>query len=109
VATVAGATALRDPARQDGLVAGARYPDFAGKRAEEAMFTPADFIGYLRSVGAWQQRQAPAGGVLCYQRSRHGHVLRAEGLAPPGRQGALGLLPLPSTGAAPTARQADRG
>jgi purine-nucleoside phosphorylase len=79
-------------------VSEARYPNFAGKHAEEALFTPADFLGYLRSVGAWEPRQAPAGVVLCYQRSLYEHALRAEGLATPGREGALGMVPLPSTG-----------
>jgi uridine phosphorylase len=37
--------------------------------------------------------------VLCYQRSLYNHVLHAEGLKSPGRQGALHrLLLLPSTG-----------
>ena len=77
----------------------ASYPNFAGKHAEEAMFTPADFTAYLRRAGALDRYQPPAGVVLCYQRSLYDHVLRAEGLKPPGRQGALhGLLLLPSTG-----------
>jgi phosphorylase superfamily protein len=79
-------------------VAEARYPNFAGKHAEEALFSPADFVAYLRGVGAWEEHEAPAGVVLCYQRSLYEHALRAEGLAPPGREGALGMVPLPSTG-----------
>ena len=77
----------------------ASYPNFAGKHAEEAMFTPADFAAYLRRAGALDSYQPPAGVVLCYQRSLYDHVLRAEGLKRPERQGALhGLLLLPSTG-----------
>jgi uridine phosphorylase len=77
----------------------ASYPNFAGKHAEEAMFTPADFAAYLRRAGALDSYQPPAGVVLCYQRSLYHHVLQAEGLKPPARQGALhGLLLLPSTG-----------
>ena len=47
----------------------ASYPNFAGKHAEEAIFTPADFASYLRRVGALENYQSPAGVVLCYQRS----------------------------------------
>ncbi len=76
----------------------AGYPNFAGKHAEKAIFTPADFVAYLRRVGALQHASAPAGVVLCYQRSLYRHVLQAEGLRPPERRGALqGILPLPST------------
>lgn len=76
----------------------ASYPNFAGKHAAEAMFTPADFAAYLRRAGALESYQAPAGVVLCYQRSLYNHVLQAEGLKSPDRWGALhGLLLLPST------------
>jgi len=77
----------------------ASYPNFAGKHAGEALFTPADFAAYLRRAGALDGYRPPAGVVLCYQRSLYHHVLQAEGLKPPARQGALhGLLLLPSTG-----------
>ena len=63
------------------------------------MFAPADFVAYLRRAGALDSYQPPAGVVLCYQRSLYHHVLKAEGLKPAARQGALhGLLLLPSTG-----------
>jgi uridine phosphorylase len=74
------------------------YPNFAGKHAEEAIFTPADFVAYLQQVGALGSDQPPAGVVFCYQRSLYNHVLRTEGLKQPERRGALhGILPLPST------------
>jgi uridine phosphorylase len=80
-------------------VSAASYPNFASKHAEEAIFTPADFVAYLRQVGALGTDQPPAGVVFCYQRSLYDHVLRAEGLQSPLRRGALhGVLPLPSTG-----------
>jgi uridine phosphorylase len=80
-------------------VSSASYPNFAGKHAEEAMFTPADFASYLRQAGALEDYQSPAGVVLCYQRSLYNHVLRAEGLKPPERRGAPhGVVLLPSTG-----------
>lgn len=71
------------------------YPNFAGKHAGEAMFTAADFVAYLRRAGARDDTPAPAGVVLCYQRSLYDHVLRAEGIEPSRR----GLpVALPSTG-----------
>jgi uridine phosphorylase len=75
------------------------YPNFAGKHAEEAIFSAADFAAYLQRIGALDDYRPPAGVVLCYQRSLYHHVLRAEGLTDPDRRGALfRLLPLPSTG-----------
>jgi uridine phosphorylase len=75
------------------------YPNFAGKHAEEAIFSAADFAAYLQRIGALDDYRPPAGVVLCYQRSLYHHVLRAEGLKDPDRRGALfRLLPLPSTG-----------
>ena len=80
------------------FVSSASYPNFASKHAEEPIFTPADFVAYLRQVGALGPDQPPAGVVFCYQRSLYNHVLRTEGLKPPERRGALhGILPLPST------------
>jgi uridine phosphorylase len=80
-------------------VSAASYPNFASKHAEEAIFTPADFVAYLRQAGVVGTDQPPAGVVFCYQKSLYSHVLRAEGLKPPPRGGALhGILPLPSTG-----------
>ena len=37
----------------------ASYPNFAGKHAEEAMFTPADFAAYLRRAGALDSYRPP--------------------------------------------------
>jgi uridine phosphorylase len=74
------------------------YPNFAGKHAEEAIFTPADFAAYLGRIGALSDYRPPAGVVLCYQQSLYQHVLRAEGLEDQARRGALfRVLPLPST------------
>ena len=74
----------------------ASYPNFAGKHAGEALFSAADFLAYLRQVGARDDVAAPGGVVLCYQRSLYDHVLRAEGMATPPRRGLP--LALPSTG-----------
>jgi uridine phosphorylase len=77
-------------------VAEASYPNFAGKHAGEAMYTAADFIAYMRQVGAFADGEAPRSAVLCYQRSLYDYVLRAEGLTPGSRRGLP--VPLPSTG-----------
>ncbi len=76
----------------------ATYPNYAGKHAEEAMFTPADFAAYLRRVGALGDYDPPEGIVLCYQRSLFDHVLKSEVLERSHRQGALqSMRRLPST------------
>jgi hypothetical protein len=33
------------------------YPNFAGKHAEEAIFTPADFATYQQRIGAFRDYQ----------------------------------------------------
>ena len=74
----------------------ASYPNFAGKHAGEALYTAADFVAYLRRVGVRGGEPAPAAVIMCYQRSLHDHVLRAEGLD---GKTARGLpVALPSTG-----------
>jgi uridine phosphorylase len=89
---------LSDPGVGSATVSPASYPNFAGKHAEEAIFSPADFAAYLRRVGDLDSYQAPAGVVLCYQRSLYSHVLQVEELQPAARRGALhGMLLLPST------------
>jgi uridine phosphorylase len=82
-------------------VTGVTYPNFAGKHAEEALFSPADFIAYQRRAGTGPAA-APASVILCYQRRLYEHVLREEGVERPGpRRGYLeNLVPLPSTGGA---------
>jgi hypothetical protein len=76
----------------------ATYPNYAGKHAEEAMFTPADFAAYLRRVGMLGDYDPPDGIVLCYQRSLLDHILKTEGLERSHRQGALASMRrLPST------------
>ena len=73
------------------------YPNYAGKHAEEAMFTPADFVAYLRRVGALGEYEPPDGIVLCYQRSLFDHVLSAEGLERSRQRAFRGMQRLPST------------
>jgi hypothetical protein len=57
------------------------YPNFAGKHAEEPLFTPSDFVAYLRRIGQLAEASAtPPSVILCYQRTLYEHVLRAEGV-----------------------------
>ncbi len=72
------------------------YPNFAGKHAGQAMFTAADFVAYMRQVGALDDGEVPGSAVLCYQPSLYDHVLRAEGLESSRRRDLP--VPLPSTG-----------
>ena len=59
----------------------ASYPNFAGKHAEEAIVTPADFTAYLRAAGGLADCQSLDGVIFCYQRSLYDYILRAEGVA----------------------------
>jgi uridine phosphorylase len=92
----ATAASVRDLGVQSASVATGSYPNFPGKHAEEAIFTAADFVAYLRRVRGLDDGDAPPGVVVCYQRSLYRRVLRAEGLEAGARMGVP--LPLPSTG-----------
>ncbi len=78
---------------------GSSFPNFAGKHAEEPVFTAAEFVRYLKEVGHLSDYQRPtAGVVLCYQRRLYDHVIAAEGLDPQPFGGSLrSLRLLPST------------
>jgi uridine phosphorylase len=79
-------------------VPAATFPNFAGKHTHEAMFSPADFVAYLRRMGILADYQPPAGVVLCYQRSLYEQVLAAEGVGAPAHSGGLlAVVRLPST------------
>ena len=55
------------------------YPNFAGKHAEQALFSAANFVAYQRQVGALDDREVPGGAVLCYQPSLAGAPSRRGG------------------------------
>lgn len=75
-----------------------RYPNFAGKHQEEAFFTPADFVQYLRRSGRLENYRPPGVIVLCYQRTLFEYILATEGLERPQRGSThRGLVTLPST------------
>lgn len=74
------------------------YPNFPGKHLEEAIITPADFVAYLRRIGALGQEPPPEAVVLCYQRSLLHRILSNEGIEDvPGRGAVHGLIRLPSS------------
>ncbi len=54
------------------------FPNFEGKHAHDAFFTPHDFVAFLRRHGRWLDFTAPSGVVLCYQASLLAHVLETE-------------------------------
>src|SRR5579875_3191778 len=50
------------------------FPNFAGKHAEDAFFTAADFVAYMRRAGRLPEMPVLAGVMFCYQR---GYAKRA--------------------------------
>lgn len=58
-----------------------RYPNFAGKHAEDPFFSGAEYIEYAKRVGRIPvDLVAPDGVIVCYQRSIYEHVLALHGL-----------------------------
>jgi uridine phosphorylase len=45
------------------------YPNFHGKHAHDAFFTPKEFVGYARRHGIISDFAVPDGVILCYSRS----------------------------------------
>jgi len=54
------------------------FPNFEGKHAHDAFFTPQDFIAYQRGLGRLPDFRAPKGVVVCYQYSLLKHVVTSE-------------------------------
>jgi uridine phosphorylase len=54
------------------------YPNFENKHAHDSMFTPQEFLAYMRSLGRWIDFTPPTGVVLCYQQSLVRHILAVE-------------------------------
>ncbi|MGH2560473.1 MAG: nucleoside phosphorylase [Thermomicrobiales bacterium] len=53
----------------------ASFPNFSGKHAQEAFFSPADFVAYKRRQGTLPSFRIPEGVIFCYQTSLYRHVL----------------------------------
>jgi uridine phosphorylase len=60
------------------------YPNFPGKHAADAFFSPQDFVDYRRRTGRMPPFPIPEGVILCYQRSLYEHVLAARDVAQAG-------------------------
>lgn len=58
------------------------FPNFEGKHAHDAFFTPQDFVAFLRRKGRWLDVVPPPGVVLCYQASLLKHVVATEEVEP---------------------------
>ena len=54
------------------------FPNFAGKHAYDAFFSPQDFLAYLRRRGRLPEVEVPAGIIFCYQNALLEHVLATE-------------------------------
>ena len=54
------------------------FPNFAGKHAHQAFFSPEDFLAYKRELGRVPDRPLPEGVVLCYQPSLLRHIVEIE-------------------------------
>jgi uridine phosphorylase len=76
-----------------------QFPNFPGKHAHDAFFTPDDYVGYVRRLGRIDDYVPPDGIILCYQNSLLEKVQAREDLTSARRPGSFGrLLRLPSTG-----------
>ncbi len=53
-------------------------PNFAGKHALDAFFSPADFVAYKREQGPYPDFVVPEGVILSYQPSLVRHILATE-------------------------------
>jgi uridine phosphorylase len=60
------------------------YPNFPGKHAHDAFFSPRDFVDYRRRIGRLPDFPIPEGMIFCYQRSLYEHVLAARRVTPAG-------------------------
>lgn len=56
------------------------FPNFAGKHAYDAFFTPHDIFAYLRRTGRMPTFDVPSGVIFCYQNAVMRHVLETEGV-----------------------------
>lgn len=54
------------------------FPNFEGKHAHDAFFSPQDFVAYEREEGRLPDIVPPQGVIVCYQASLLRHVLETE-------------------------------
>lgn len=51
------------------------YPNHKNKYAEKAVFSPCDYLDYIRKKGRCKNFKPPQGIIFCYQRSLMKHIL----------------------------------
>jgi uridine phosphorylase len=54
------------------------FPNFAGKHAHDAFFSPADFVEYRREQGPYPDFIVPEGVILSYQSSLVRHIVATD-------------------------------
>jgi uridine phosphorylase len=54
------------------------YPNISNKYENEALFSPSDFMEYLRSIGKYPEIEVPSGAILCFQRKLLKHIANHE-------------------------------
>lgn len=50
------------------------FPNFKGKQNKKELFSPEDFMNYLKKIGAHPKHEPPRGTIFCYNRSLMKHV-----------------------------------
>lgn len=52
------------------------FPNLKNKHSRGALFSPSDFMAYLRETGRYPKFRPPAAAILCYQRGLMDYVLK---------------------------------
>lgn len=52
------------------------FPNLKNKHTQDPLYTPGDFLGYLKKTGSYPKFKAPRAMILCYQRSLLDYVLK---------------------------------
>ncbi len=50
------------------------FPNFKGKHAHDAMFSPEDFMNYSKKLGNYPKVKAPKAMIFCYQKGLFQHI-----------------------------------
>jgi purine-nucleoside phosphorylase len=78
------------------------FPNFPGKHAHDAFFSPQDFLAYLQREGRFPDFPVPQGVIFCFQHALLRHVRQTYAIEPvdlfagqfymvPGESGGIGL------------------
>ena len=52
------------------------FPNFPNKHEEKALFSPENYIDYLKKIGKYPQVRPPEGLIICYSGSLLEHILK---------------------------------